>query len=299
MYGYIYMTTNLINGKKYIGQHKSFEFDENYKGSGHALKTAIRKYGKSNFEVKMIEECKDLNDLNDREAYWITYYNAVESNDFYNIKSHDYIDENGKIHSNSCYIWINNGTEEKIIKYADLYKKDYKGWYTGKFSIKDQSGKNKGRICVNNGIEDRTILPFELDDYLSKGYVKGRLPCRWITKNSVTKYVPESQVDGYLSEGWVIGRNLKESSVGVQKGKIFITNGKINTTINPKDFQKYKEQGYWKGFLHNSSKLKPIWVKKDNEYQEITVDELKSYIDRGYKKISEKHVPASILNNSN
>ena len=45
MYGYIYVTTNLINGRKYIGQHAKPEFDESYYGSGTALKPAIKKYG--------------------------------------------------------------------------------------------------------------------------------------------------------------------------------------------------------------------------------------------------------------
>lgn len=34
MYGYIYVTTNLINGRKYIGQHAKPEFDESYYGIG-------------------------------------------------------------------------------------------------------------------------------------------------------------------------------------------------------------------------------------------------------------------------
>ena len=39
--GYIYETTNLINGKTYIGQHKKDEFDIHYRGSGKLITQAI------------------------------------------------------------------------------------------------------------------------------------------------------------------------------------------------------------------------------------------------------------------
>ena len=44
----IYKTTNLINGKIYIGMSKNKK--ENYLGSGIYLKYAIDKYGKENFK---------------------------------------------------------------------------------------------------------------------------------------------------------------------------------------------------------------------------------------------------------
>lgn len=43
MYGYIYKTTNLINGKIYIGQHKSEEYDSSYYGSGKKILRALKK----------------------------------------------------------------------------------------------------------------------------------------------------------------------------------------------------------------------------------------------------------------
>lgn len=86
-YGFIYITTNLINGRKYIGQKKYDKDGEwkNYLGSGTIIKQAIKKYGKENFQREIIEECETSKELNIREVYWINFYNAKESEEFYNM----------------------------------------------------------------------------------------------------------------------------------------------------------------------------------------------------------------------
>ena len=84
MIGYIYISENLINGMRYIGKHKSSIFNENYKGSGNLISEAIAIYGKDNFKVKILEECNSIEELNNRETYFIELFNAVNSNRFYN-----------------------------------------------------------------------------------------------------------------------------------------------------------------------------------------------------------------------
>lgn len=85
MYGYIYETTNMINGKKYIGKHKSNVFDKKYYGSGVGLNFAIKKYGKENFKVRIIEKINtNQKELDLKEIYWIKYFNAVKDKEYYN-----------------------------------------------------------------------------------------------------------------------------------------------------------------------------------------------------------------------
>lgn len=81
---YIYLTTNLINGKKYIGQHYG-EIDDSYIGSGNILKKAIKKFGKENFKKEILEICDNYESMNIAEKEWIKKYNAVKNNNFYNI----------------------------------------------------------------------------------------------------------------------------------------------------------------------------------------------------------------------
>ena len=76
MYGYVYETINLINGKKYIGKHVSNSFDSNYYGSGKNLIKAFNKYGKENFSIKILKECDSLEELNKEEIYYIKKFNA-------------------------------------------------------------------------------------------------------------------------------------------------------------------------------------------------------------------------------
>ena len=86
MYGYIYETTNIVNGMKYIGKHKATTFEgTKYLGSGKALRNAIKKYGRENFIVKLIEECNTETELIEREIYYINQRNAVKDRNYYNI----------------------------------------------------------------------------------------------------------------------------------------------------------------------------------------------------------------------
>lgn len=48
-------------------------------------KKAIRKYGKENFEKKIIDIAYSREDLNNKEKYWIAFYDATKSSLFYNI----------------------------------------------------------------------------------------------------------------------------------------------------------------------------------------------------------------------
>ena len=84
-YGFVYITINLINGKMYIGQHKHNCDDYRYIGSGKHFKNAVAKYGKDNFKRIIIEYAKTKKDLNECEEKWIWFFDAVNSDDFYNI----------------------------------------------------------------------------------------------------------------------------------------------------------------------------------------------------------------------
>lgn len=81
--GIIYLTTNKINNKKYIGVDS--KNNNNYYGSGKSIKLALKKYGTKNFIKEIIEENEDINYLFEKEKYWINFYDAINSKSFYNI----------------------------------------------------------------------------------------------------------------------------------------------------------------------------------------------------------------------
>jgi hypothetical protein len=81
----VYITTNLINGKKYIGKDKNN--NPKYLGSGKAFKNAVKKYGRKNFQKEILCEAQDYKDMCELEIYYIAYYGADKSDLFYNITS--------------------------------------------------------------------------------------------------------------------------------------------------------------------------------------------------------------------
>jgi hypothetical protein len=81
---FIYKTTNLINGKIYIGKYQGKL--RNYLGSGKILRRSMKKYGKENFVKEIIEDgIEDKKLLCEREIYWINFYNSRDPKIGYNL----------------------------------------------------------------------------------------------------------------------------------------------------------------------------------------------------------------------
>ena len=87
MRGFIYKITNKVNGKSYIGQTIQNVKERFYQHCATkcsqavlnmVIHKAITKYGKSNFTIEVIEEVESAN-LNDRERYWIRYYDSYNN----------------------------------------------------------------------------------------------------------------------------------------------------------------------------------------------------------------------------
>lgn len=128
----IYKTTNLINGKIYIG--KDSKNNPNYYGSGLILKQSIKKYGKENFKKEILEYCIDKNHLNEREIFWIDAFNSIVPNG-YNITNGGAGGDTISKHPN----------REKICKKISIANKGHIMSDTQKKKI---SEANKGRIAT-------------------------------------------------------------------------------------------------------------------------------------------------------
>ena len=111
---YIYLTTNLINGKKYIGQHKG-ELNDSYLGSGVLITRALKKYGKNNFKKEILEVCLSREEADEKEKFYISKYNAIEDETFYNLQEGGTQGDGWR----SAQRWLNNHPEEA----KEIYKK--------------------------------------------------------------------------------------------------------------------------------------------------------------------------------
>lgn len=72
--GVIYKTTNLVNGKIYIGLDTKLK--DTYLGSGLYIGRAIKKYGRENFKREIIDQADNYEDLQNKEIFWIKKFNA-------------------------------------------------------------------------------------------------------------------------------------------------------------------------------------------------------------------------------
>lgn len=243
MIGYIYLTTDLINGRKYIGKHKANQFEPHrYLGSNKHLKARIAKYGKENFTCEMLQECFSFDEMNEAEKYWIAKYDALASSEFYNLASGG---EGGSPMLNR--IRINNGAiERRIFKDEPIPE----GFVRGRLyqdsgakisaAKKGKPSKSKGKIWINNGIEQT------MADTCPEGWIEGRL---YLNRTNLilynngleNKYFSE---DSDIPEGYVKGAipGARDSN---NRGRIAYTDGVHHIYLKPED---EPPEGYVKGY---------------------------------------------------
>jgi group I intron endonuclease len=80
---YVYLITNIVNKKKYIGSSRKSQIDKNYYGSGKAIKEALKKYGKNNFTRDILWQGEG--DARNVESQWLEHFNASINPQFYNM----------------------------------------------------------------------------------------------------------------------------------------------------------------------------------------------------------------------
>ena len=151
----IYKVTNKINGKVYIGQ--SVDIGRRWREHMTAkddiyFHKAIQKYGVENFEWEVIEQCKKK-DLDEREIYWIEYYDSF--NKGYNCTKggdsgpvmHGEVNPNWKGGVTLDPEYSKQWYEANKEKRKEYDKKQYKQWYeTNKGKIKEYKEANKEKI---------------------------------------------------------------------------------------------------------------------------------------------------------
>ncbi len=165
----IYKTTNLVNGKIYVGQtRKTGVAFKRYMGGGLYLNRAIKKYGKENFKKEILEtlyESATQEDLNDRETFWIAKLNSQDLNVGYNLISggaYNHTDRVGKYtHSEETKQKMRDAAVariDRVIGQKKIAKKNKNGQRTYKSGhrFSDEHRRNLSEAHKGKVISDET-----------------------------------------------------------------------------------------------------------------------------------------------
>ena len=212
--GFVYLTTNIVNSKIYIGQHHFSDYTKNYLGSGTVFEQALKKYGRKNFKRKILKLCYTINQLNGWETYYTLKYNLrkkmIEINrrttsDYeYRKRQSEIMKEYYKTHK-PTFIGKHHSeeTKEKIRQKAIGRKAWNKGKSASEEQKRKQSEKMKGRYVGKNnpnyGNKWDENQRKKLSDIKKVQYI-GR---KWINNGIKEKFV---NINNGLPQGYSLGR---------------------------------------------------------------------------------------------
>lgn len=179
----VYGIRNIKNGKIYIGQsyniHKRWcehKYDLNNNiHHNKKLQNAWNKYGETSFCFFVIEKCEqDI--INEREIFWIAYYNSTNRNIGYNLSTGGEYSSAGSVWSdemknNASKLW-----NPKEVVQVDIYGNVVNYWRSISHASRELKLSNAciKRCCEHSGTHCGNCLWFYAEDKLihDKNYIK-------------------------------------------------------------------------------------------------------------------------------
>ena len=80
---FVYLTTNLITDKQYVGEHGTDNIDnDKYLGSGRILNIAIKKYGRNSFKIDILQFFNSKKEAFDAQEKFIKLFNTLSPNGY-------------------------------------------------------------------------------------------------------------------------------------------------------------------------------------------------------------------------
>jgi group I intron endonuclease len=153
---FVYLTTNLINGKRYIGDHSSDIIDDSYLGSGRPyFQNALNEYGKENFKREILEFFNTKEEAFKAQEKYIINYNTLYPNG-YNLSPMGGVGFNGCFSDETRKKMSNSRSGNKNGMYNKRHSEDAK---------RKQSEARKGKEPWNKGktnvYSEETIQKFK------------------------------------------------------------------------------------------------------------------------------------------
>jgi len=151
-YHYSYITTNIITGKQYVGDHSTNNLEDGYLGSGTYLLRAIKKYGKENFRKKILEFFSSKSLAFSNQEKWINEYNTLSPNG-YNLSPVGGIGVPNSFHSEETKEKIRIGNLGQ--KRSNITKQKIS---TTRKNNKLAVGENNGMSGKNHSIKSKILI---------------------------------------------------------------------------------------------------------------------------------------------
>lgn len=294
-----YRTTNLVNGKKYLGIHGSEDFTkDSYLGSGTLLREAIKKYGKSSFVREDLRYFDTLQEAKDFERLSITP-EILQSKDYYNIAEGG---GGGSRGSKPFYVGVRKYlvSPEAISKFLEKHPEAVEGM--PKSYADQQRVKMKGRVTVHRGEEHRMVRKEDLDQYLEKGWIRGssekmvqrnsasKVGIKIMHRGDVTRHVRLSDVDSFLEDGYKFGPSkwISKQNGESHRDRVKVHKGDDIRFISRGELESYLKSGYERGNSpkeienRKASAVNTVFVHKDSEERRVPFDRLKQFEQEGW-----------------